>query len=222
MKTIIRIIRQISFMKTLVFNFKYFSFKEAIRLPIFIYKHTLFYKTKGNIKIKDVPIRTGMIKIGCHNLGTRDIKLERTIIEISGNVIFHGKCNIGSGSHISVGSNGILTIGNNFSITGNSSIICVKSISFGNDCLISWDNLIMDTDFHKIYNSKGERINDDKSIVIGNHVWIGCRNTILKGVTVGDGNIVAANSTITKGASLQNCIIGDNNVILKENIFWEP
>ena len=35
-------------------------------------------------------------------------------------------------------------------------------------------------------------------IKIGNDVWIGCNSIILKGVTIGDGAIVAAGSVVTK------------------------
>ena len=78
----------------------------------------------------------------------------------------------------------------------------------------------MDTDYHKIFNEKNEIINEDKPIRIGNHVWIGCRNTILKGVTIADNNVIAANSTITKSFRSSGCVIGNNNEILKSNIGW--
>ena len=37
-----------------------------------------------------------------------------------------------------------------------------------------------------------------KPIVIGNDVWIGSRSLIMKGVTIGDGAIIAAGSVVTK------------------------
>ena len=36
------------------------------------------------------------------------------------------------------------------------------------------------------------------NVVISNDVWIGFRSTILKGVNIGPGAIVAANSVVTK------------------------
>lgn len=38
----------------------------------------------------------------------------------------------------------------------------------------------------------------DGSVEIGNDVWIGSGATILSGLTVGDGAVIAANSTVTK------------------------
>lgn len=78
----------------------------------------------------------------------------------------------------------------------------------------------MDTDFHYILNENNEVINEDKPISIGNHVWIGCRNIILKGVTIADNNVIAANSTITKSFKSSGCVIGNNVITLKENIKW--
>lgn len=51
-----------------------------------------------------------------------------------------------------------------------------------------------------IFNNK-EVIPSDKQgkpCKIGNDVWIGCNSTILRGVTIGDGAIVAANALVNK------------------------
>ena len=73
-----------------------------------------------------------------------------------------------------------LHFGDNFDVTGSSSIICSKNITFGNDSLLSWDILIMDSDFHPILNRNKDRVNSPLPINIENGVWIGCRSTILK------------------------------------------
>ncbi len=215
---------RINWIKTIIFNFKYLKPQQAIKFPIFIYKHTKFQKLKGKIEIK-APINTGIIKIGPKTLGTKDINSPRTIWECCGTLIIYGKTTIGSGSSISIAKNATLTLGENFSITGNSSIICQKEISFGDGCLLSWDIQILDSDFHKIYNSEMEQINMPKPIVIGNKCWIGSRCTILKGIHINNNTIVASGSLITRSFSEQNVIIGGNgnqSYIIKEDIHWEP
>ena len=58
-------------------------------------------------------------------------------------------------------------------------------------------------------------------IVIGNHVWIGRRAMIMKGVTIGDGAVVAAGAIVTKDVP-PNCVVaGVPARVVKENIFWE-
>ncbi len=209
--------------KTIYFNFKYLPLNQALRLPVFVYKRTDLYKMKGEVIIEG-PISTGMVKIGPHGLGTQDIKYSRTMWEVTGCLVIKGKASIGRGSKISIGKNAQLILGNNFRITGDTAIVCQKEISFGNDCLLSWDILVMDTDFHHIMNKDGEVINAPKAIKIGNHVWIGCRNTILKGVNIADNTIIAANSTITQGFDKPNCVIGGHGKgaqVLKEDVGWK-
>lgn len=213
----------INYWKTIFFNFHYFPFMIAIRMPIFVYWRSNLYRMKGKVII-DAPIKTGMIHLGPHGLGTQDVLYSRTIWNLSGILIFKGKAEIGRGSKISVGENSTLTLGDNFLITGDTEIICDNSISFGNDCLLSWDVLIMDTDFHQICDKNGCKQNCPRPIVIGNHVWIGCRNVILKGVTIADNNVISANSTITRNFLEENCIIGGhgrNIEVIKKDIEWK-
>ena len=213
---------QINIFKTLYFNFKYLPFSQARKLPVIIYKGVLFNKAKGKVEICASHFKPGLIQIGKRMLGNTDVRYSRTIWELSGNIIFKGRTTIGQGSKITVGEKGTLSLGCEFVITGGgTAIICNKNISFGDNCLLSWDILIMDTDYHKILNENNEIINEDKPIRIGNHVWIGCRNTILKGVTIDDNNVIGANSTITKSFKSSGCVIGNNAQILKSNIGWD-
>ena len=223
LKRVFDLLFKVNWLKTIYFNLRYFPFNVALRLPCFIYHRTELYKMGGKIILNTYP-KWGIMKIGPHTLGTQDIKYSRTMWEVSGTLIVNGNVSIGRGSRISIGSDAILEFGNNFLITGRSSIICQKEIIFGNDCLLSWDILIMDTDFHHILNETNVIINHPRPIHVGNHVWIGCRNTILKGVNIADNVIISANSTITKSVTVNNCAVGgsgrDVNV-LKRNINWK-
>ena len=205
--------------KSILFNLKYLPFSQAIKLPIFISNHVCLKRLSGVVKIYNT--KTGAVKIGFGNIGIFDKKFSRTIWEVSGKVEFKGNANIGHGSKISV--EGDLIIGDNFQITAESSIVCQKAITIGNDVLISWDCLIMDTDYHNIYDSrKTKLINPPREIAIGNKVWIGCRSLILKGSTIADGVIVAAGSIVTKSFAQRNSIIGGNPTrIIKNDIIWE-
>ena len=80
----------------------------------------------------------------------------------------------------------------------------------------------MDTDFHKIHNENGDIINGDQEIIIGKHVWIGSRCTILKGATIADNSIVAAGTLVATKLLTPNCIYGGAPVkILKEKVSWK-
>ena len=135
-------------------------------------------------------------------------------------VVRVGRVYIGHGSKISV--RGRLELGNQFNITAESTVVCAKEIKFGSDCLVSWDVLVMDTDEHPVYNKEGERINDDQPIVVGNHVWIGCKCMLLKGAELPDNTILAAGTALRSAFHGEEQIIGGNPPsILKRDVKWE-
>jgi acetyltransferase-like isoleucine patch superfamily enzyme len=205
--------------KTILFNFRYFPLRHAIRLPVFVSHRVWLMDLSGKVKISD--IQTGAVKIGFGNVGIFDQHRSRTIWQVSdsGVVEFKGKAKIGHGSKISVTGN--LSVGKKFSITAESSIVAHKNISIGDDVLVSWDSLIMDTDFHKIYDSNGNQTNLPMPVTIGNMVWVGCRSLILKGVNIADGVVVAAASTVNKSIEIPYSMVGGNPAkVIKEDIRW--
>lgn len=190
--------------KTAYFNFKYFDFFTAIKLPVLISNDTWLKEMGGKVIIEG-EIRPGMVQIGFGDIGIFDKHHSRSIWNVSGNVIFRGKANLGHGSKISV--RGQLVIGNNVAISAESAIVCYKRIVLGENCVISWDNLIMDTDFHSVVDADETLLNEDKDIIIGNQAWIGCRCTILKGSSLGDNCIVGACTLLNKQFNDSNRLI---------------
>jgi acetyltransferase-like isoleucine patch superfamily enzyme len=78
----------------------------------------------------------------------------------------------------------------------------------------------MDTDYHKIY--VNEKIsNPPNSVVIEDDVWIGSRATILKGVKIGKGSVVASNSVVTKNVEPYTLVAGNPAIVKKKNIHWK-
>lgn len=214
----------LSFPKSLFFCLRCLPFNQAVFVPIFV-RYNVKIRHVGKVKIV-YPTgggKMGLIRIGFGKVGIFDKKYERTIWDVNGDVIFHGFARIGNGSRIVVGSWGILSFGNNFECTAAASLICLKSISLGDNTLISWDTIIMDSDFHYIYDSNNK--NDalrDKEIMIGNNVWIGCRVTILKGTSIASNSVVAGGSLVNKSFVEGNVLIaGIPAVITKHNICWE-
>ena len=54
-----------------------------------------------------------------------------------------------------------------------------------------------------------------KKVVIGKYVWIGARSTIMAGVTIGDGAVIAAGSVVTKDVPCCAVVGGNPARILK-------
>lgn len=213
--------------RSLYYNLRFFPFKIAIHLPLFISNTTKICKSgirRGGGKICiNAPIHAGMIKIGFSQCQFISQRTERTILHIGESVIeFNGTANIGAGSRISVDNNAILTFGDHFWATGRTYIICRNRIIFEQSCILAWNITIMDHDAHIIINNENNIIqNQPRPIKLKKHCWIGMNSTILKGVTIPENSVIAANSTITKTFNINNIIIGGGpGKIIKQNISW--
>ena len=205
--------------KTLRFNLHYFPLKTALKLPVVVSRRTCLSELHGQVELPE-KVERAMVKIGFVDVGHYDRKRSRGIWQVSGTVSFGGKASIGHGSKLSVRGN--LHLGADFNMTAESTIVCAKDIRFGDDCLLSWDILVMDTDEHPLYDKENKRINPDKAIVVGNHVWIGCKCVLLKGAEVPDNTVIAAGTLLTSTFSGENQIVGGNPPsVLKRDVRWE-
>ena len=205
--------------KTLRFNLHYFPLKTALKLPVFVSRRTYLRELHGEVVLPE-KVETAMVKIGFGDVGHYDRKRSRGIWQVSGTVTFGGKAGLGHGSKLSV--RGHLNIGTDFNMTAESTIVCADSITFGNDCLVGWDVLVMDTDEHPLYDMAGNRLNPNRPIVVGNHVWIGCKCVLLKDAEVPDNTVVAAGTLLKSAFEGENQVVGGNPpAVLKREVRWE-
>lgn len=212
---------KLSLFQTVRFNFHYFGLKGIIHPKVLLSKNVKIVNLSGSVIATSSKI--GAVKIGFGEVGIIDNKYERVLWENKGCVKFKGNVFLGIGTKIACSGELIFEDGSR--INANSAIVCKKSIYFGKNSLVSWDCLIMDTDFHSIYKLSDETlqkkiINEDKEIIIGDKVWIGCRSTILKGTFIPSGGIIAAGSIVTKKLEDNNCIYVSNDKI-NEGITWK-
>ena len=110
-----------------------------------------------------------------------------------------------------------IKIGSNSYIGDRTEIHAGESVTVGDGCVIAWDCNIMDRDYHKL-DSETEVY---KPVSIGNHVWIGCRCIILKGVSIGDGAVIAAGSVVTRDVPPGALAGGNPARIIKEKVMWK-
>ena len=130
--------------------------------------------------------------------------------------------NVGSfrtygGTYISVADSAELSLGSGF-LNNNAKISCFEKITIGEDVKISEEVIIRDSDNHSILKDGYQKT---KPIHIGNHVWIGLRATILKGVTIGDGAVIAAGAVVTKDVPSKALVAGVPARVIRDNINWE-
>ncbi len=119
------------------------------------------------------------------------------------------------GADVILFKNSKLILGKSY-INSNSKIRCHKLISIGDNCVISHDFTVMDSDAHELNGSR-----NTNPVLIGNNVWIGTRVTILNGVSVGDGAVIAAGSIVTKNVPKNSLVAGVPAKVIKTNIKWK-
>ncbi len=114
------------------------------------------------------------------------------------------------------GREAVLEIGEYSAIGDRTEIHVGDRVTIGSRTLISWDCCIMDRDYHAF---DGD-VEIKRPVTIGNHVWIGCNAMILKGVTIGDGAVVAAGAVVTKDVPPRAVLAGNPARVIKENVTW--
>ena len=121
------------------------------------------------------------------------------------------------------GRSNILSMGNDFHIAGPACIFAIEApIKIGDDFLGGRNLVIRSSDRHKIYNKDGERLNENSGVIIDNHVWATMNVTILKGVSVARGTIIATGSVVTKPVHEPNTIVGGMPAkTIKQGVFWQ-
>lgn len=127
-------------------------------------------------------------------------------------VVKIGDVRLFDGVRIRVGAKGYVEIGDYTHINHRTEIHCKKKVIIGKNCAISWDVVIMDTDYHGI--ADGPR--RDKPTILGESVWVGNGATITKGVTIGKGSVVAAGSVVTKDVEPFTIVGGNPAKVIKK------
>jgi galactoside O-acetyltransferase len=122
---------------------------------------------------------------------------------------------------------------------GSVNFDCSEAIEVGDDVIMAWGITLIDSDHHSVYweerrndvalcredyiASGGRAIGQSQDwstvsrrrIVIGSKVWIGFNVTVLKGVTVGEGAILAPGSVVTKDVPAWTAYGGNPARVLK-------
>ncbi len=113
------------------------------------------------------------------------------------------------------GSGARVEIGDHTYLNRRTEITCRERVTIGERCAIAWDVNIMDTDAHTF-----EDRPDTVPVTIGNHVWIGAGALVLKGVTIGDGAVVAARAVVTKDVPAGALVVGQPAHVIREGVSW--
>lgn len=111
-----------------------------------------------------------------------------------------------------------LVIGDRSNLGDRTEIHCGRAVTIGADCLFAWDVVVMDRDYHRL-DSDTEVC---EPVSIGDRVWVGARAMILKGVTIGEGAVVAAGSVVVGDVPAGALVAGNPARVVRERVSWAP
>ncbi|MBQ6440320.1 MAG: hypothetical protein IJJ06_09400 [Mogibacterium sp.] len=97
-----------------------------------------------------------------------------------------------------------------------------QNLIVGENGVFSFGIWLRTADPHLIYDiSTGKRTNMSKSIMIGDHVWIGQNALILKGSRIGSGSIIAAAAVLAGKEVPSNSVFAGNPArLVKDKVFF--
>jgi len=114
-----------------------------------------------------------------------------------------------------------LTIGDNSYLANGSMVLSQQEVRIGSGCSISWHVLIMDNSSYAIgYGDEDPQVRV-QPVFIGDHVWIGCRAVIIKGVSVGDGAVISNNAVVTSDVPPGTLVAGNPARVVREKVVWK-
>lgn len=135
----------------------------------------------------------------CNSIGLFTRVKGRVVVENNGTIHIGERVKINAGFlPIELGTfpGGQLIIGENTYINYATSICAQSSVRIGKNCGIGNYSLIMDTDFHTIGDFAKQP--EASPVILEDDVWLGARVIVLKGVTIGQGAVIAAGAVVTR------------------------
>lgn len=195
---------------TVWFNFRHLPFRQAVHLPVLLYKARVL-SCAGKVTVNGSP-RFGLVRLGVPNVSLYPDS--GIVLEINGHVEFNGSCVIGNASAVSVGKSGHLVLGDGFVSTAAVKIACYDAVTFGNDVLVGWDCLFMDTDFHRLTCDDGRALRGYGKVTVGDRVWFGAECRVMKNTSVPDDTVVSAGTVLNGPVDVaEHSVIGNTRTV---------
>lgn len=141
---------------------------------------------------------------------------------------------VGAGSNIEgtvvlERSSASVVIGDRTHIGGGTLLDVATSIRIGSDVLISFGVMIVDHDSHSLdfamrrddvrlwmAGQKNWTHVPMRSVTIGDCAWVGAKSTVLKGVSLGEGAVVAASAVVTRDVPPWTLVGGNPARVIRE------
>lgn len=187
---------------------------KALHPRVIVGKMPLFWPGCKLILAKGARLDVhGRLKLGANCIKRNG---RSTILRMDESSLF-----VAHGSSIYYGADIVLFKGVHFEmgesfINSDARIRVHERVTIGDGCAISHGFVCMDGNAHAI---DGRRT--VAAVEICNHVWIGTGVTVLPGVRIGEGAVVAAGAVVTKDVPPACLVAGVPARVVRENVSWE-
>jgi len=195
------------YLKTAFWNYRY----KLYSFPIILYPE-MYFRIGSNANIIH---NKGRLRLG-RRWNKERFRESEFVISDNGTLEINDNFDIYTGSFITIAAGAKLTLGKG-GINRGVTVTVFNSISIGDNVYISDHSTLRDSDNHCVTGGAGVH---SAPINIGNNVWIGINVTILKGVTIGDGAVIAANSLVNKSVPPHTLVGGVPAKVIRENVRW--
>ena len=188
-------------LETFYLNFRCLPFRQAIKFPVFVYGFLRITSLNGRIRCEGC-CKTGMVKMNYRTYGSPSGSGGVTTLNLSGLIVFHGRCVIGIANTLNIGKKAVLEMGHATKIMSNCNITAYQRISIGERSRIAHRCQVIDTNNHFIADFKHgcvKRI--ARPISIGTYCWICNSTTVTGGAVIPDKTIVSNNSLCNRDYS---------------------
>lgn len=175
--------------------------------------------TNGNAVINQPQLTNSKINFsGSNNIlyfQSEQTRLENSTINFSGDnsvvIIMHSSAPLKFS--ITAYNQSVIFVGEDCSMNNKLELIASegKNIVIGREGLFSSQCLVRTGDAHRIYSIESmQRLNEGRSVYIGDHVWAGARAVILKGTQIHSGSVIGCDSVVAGKCVLSNSVWAGN------------
>ena len=136
------------------------------------------------------------------------------MIENRGTMVFHGRCDIGNNSYISIGKYSTVEFGDKFSATASFRLASYVGITFNKDVSVGWNCMFIDSDFHRLTRDDGKPVKPLGTIHIGRNVWFGNNCIIMKRTKIPNFTTIAAGTIVSKVVNVpEKTVVGNPRTV---------